>query len=346
MILSSYNNLYLFIKRHFNNLLPFLNFVKLFNGVTALLEMAMRKERCHSFPLIYRIDPCTQCNLKCPPCTSWQTNTKEKRMMEYSDYKVIIDKVKKYALRASLYDMGEPLLNKDIYKMIKYASNNNISTLISTNFNLFNRNQIKDLFESRLTVLEPCLDSFTQKNYEIYRRGGNVQLVKNNIKSVMEYKLKNKFKYPIVDVQIINFKYIKNEIPLINKFLKRNKVDKITYRKDIYDFNTDIITEVKSNRKTCFWLYLGMMIRPDGNVYPCCGKDFNRFSYGNILSQNLEDIWNNEYYRFSRKLFKRGKNLSYNKKMKNIPCLTCNNFTKLRIMKKDCNKNPLLRVED
>ena len=42
-----------------------------------------------------------------------------------------------------------------------------------------------------------------------------------------------------------------------------------------------------------------MMIRPDGS-YPCCGGDFDRFSYGNILNQKLKDIWNNKYYKLSR----------------------------------------------
>jgi len=255
--------------------------------------------------------------------------------MNLDDFRKIVSKIQKYALRVSLYDMGEPLLNKDIYSMIRFASDKHISTLISTNFTLFKREDLEALFNSRLTVLEPCLDGFTQENYAKYRVGGNVEIIKSRIRSVMEYKRMKKTKWPIVDVQIVLFDHIKDEIILIDNFLKNCKVDKITYRQENLGFNspeTTIAGKSRPNKKSCFWLYLSMLIRPDGNVYPCCGRGFDRFPYGNILKQSLSDIWNNKYYQFSRALFTKGPDLAYEEGMKAIPCLTCNQFEKKRKM--------------
>ncbi|MBD3359130.1 MAG: radical SAM protein [Candidatus Buchananbacteria bacterium] len=334
MILTSYNNLSLYIKRHFKTLMPFLTIKKALNALLALIEMKLKKTKCLSRPLVYRIEPCSLCNLRCVSCNTHKVQTQEKRLMDLADFKSMVDKIKPVALRTSLYDMGEPLLNRDIYKMIKYASDNKISTLISTNFNLFQKEHLAQLFDSRLTVLEPCLDGFTQENYVKYRVGGDVERVKQSLKDVMRYKYEHKAKYPIVDVQVVLFDHVKKELPLINKFLKDNRVDHITYRQENLGFNT-AETGIDKNRpeqknKTCFWLYLGMMIRPDGNVYPCCGRDFDRFSYGNILKQDLAEIWNNQYYQFSRKLFQKGPDLPYDPAMKDIPCLTCPEFQKQR----------------
>ena len=344
MIFSSYSKLNLYIQRHFKTLWPFLSIRKIINILVAVCEMNLRKIKCFSKPFIYRIDPCSACNLRCPSCVSHTTCTKEKRVMTFADYTQIIDKIKPVALRASLYDMGEPLANKDIYQMIKYASDHKISTLISTNFNLFKTEDLKPLFDSKLTVLEPCLDGFTQASYGQYRVGGNVENVKNSIKQVMDYKRQTKAKWPVVDVQVVKFDHIKDELALVDKFLKQDcQVDQVTYRQENLGFNSAETTSANKNedtQKPCFWLYLGMMIRPDGNVYPCCGRGFDRLSYGNLLTQNLDQIWNNKFYQFSRALFTAGPDLPYDPEMANIPCLNCPYFKRKRKMANTIDKNP------
>jgi MoaA/NifB/PqqE/SkfB family radical SAM enzyme len=254
--------------------------------------------------------------------------------MSFDDFKTITGKIRRHALRASLYDIGEPLLNKDIYKMIGHASANNISTLISTNFNLFREEHLDALFDSRLTVLEPCLDGFTQESYEKYRRGGQVDIVKNGISMVMERKRATGSRWPIVDAQVVEFDHIRDELKAIEGFLRQCDVDSITYRDESLGFNSPetTIAGAAPRRTTCFWLYVGMKIRPDGSVDPCCGLRFDGFAYGNLLEQDLTDIWNNAYYRFSRSLFLDGPDLDYDEKMRDVPCLSCRMFQPRRTM--------------
>ena len=256
--------------------------------------------------------------------------------MALEDYIHIIRAIERYALRVSLYDEGEPLMNKDLYKMIKYATGKKVSTLISTNFNLFRKTDVEPLFESGLSVLEPCLDGFQQNTYEQYRKGGDVEIVKAGIREVASFKRRHQKRWPFIDVQIILFDHLRREIPVLTQFLKDCTVDRITFRKEILGYSaeddrvlpTRMLQSPKPHR--CYWLYLGMMVRPDGNVYPCCGRGFNRFPYGNILKQDLSEIWNNDYFRFSRALFSPGPALALNKDLENIPCLSCGCFTKSR----------------
>ena len=244
--------------------------------------------------------------------------------MDFADFATIISKIRSIALRASLYDMGEPLMHKDIYRMIRLATDNHISTLISTNFNLFGRENLDDLFDSGLTVLEPCLDGFSQEVYEKYRATGNAEAVKRGIQMVMNRKHSIQSRYPFVDVQVVLFNHIMHEIPQIKEFLRECGVDNVTFRQENLGFDAPQGDSLKSPKsKTCFWLYLGMMIRPDGSVYPCCGRDFDRFSYGNILHESLDEIWNNKYYRFSREAFLRENDMEISDEMRKIPCWNC-----------------------
>jgi len=309
--------------------MPYLTTYKAINSSLAISEMKLRRKQCISKPFIYKLDASSLCSMRCPTCEAHEVKTNKKRIMEFDDFKTIINRMSKYALRASLYDKGEPLNNKDIYKMIKYAGNNNISTIISTNLNLFHENDIDSLLDSGLTVLVPCLDGFTQETYERYRRGGDVEIVKKGIKLIMEQKRERGLKLPKVEVQVLFFDYLTEEISLIEEFLKECGVDRIIYREP---FGNDS-PKTNTNKNTCFWLYIGMKIEPDGSVFPCCHTSLkSTFSYGNVINQDISEIWNNKYYQFSRSLFSKGEDLDYNEEMLNVPCLKCKLFKRQRRM--------------
>ena len=211
--------------------------------------------------------------------------------MALPDFRAIVDRIDRWAVRASLYDMGEPLLNKKLYDMIRYCSDRRISTLISTNFTLFKRKDADALFASELTVLEPCLDGISQETYGTYRVGGDVDVVKDNIRFVMAEKRRRQATYPIVDTQVILFRHLQHEYGEIEGFLNEVGVDKVTFRPENLGFVSEgaepssCATPASSGAPTspyqaeaktrpteshrCHWLYVGMMVRPDGNAYPC-----------------------------------------------------------------------------
>lgn len=342
------NSLLSFVKKHFHSILPFLTFKKTWNLLLAIVEMKIRRSRCFSKPAIYRIDPCTACNIYCPGCDAHTAKISEKRLLSLQDFKNIIDSTKNYCIRASLYDAGEPLMNKNIYKMIKYASDNKISTSISTNFNLFKKEKhLEALMNSGLTVLQPDLDGITQETYSTYRVGGDVSTVLKGIEAVVEHKKKTGLTYPLVEPQIIMFKHVMPEKKSINDYLSKLGVDQIIWKRDTWGFNPveeSINSNSRTKSKRCFWLYLGIMIRPNGDVFPCAGKGLNRFSYGNIHEHSIENIWNNKYFQFSRLLFKKGPPLAYDSNMEQLPCHTCEIFQKERIMQQQPREEKLTFV--
>ncbi|MCP4408218.1 MAG: radical SAM protein [Gammaproteobacteria bacterium] len=331
----SINKLLHYVNRHYRSLVPFISLIKFINIVVALLEFMLRKSSCISKPFVFRIDPCTACNLRCPNCEAHAVKTNEKRLLDFEDFKSIIKKIKKYCIRVSLYDTGEPLMNKSIFRMIRYLSDNKISSLISTNLMLFNKNKhLQALSNSKLTVLAPSIDGITQETYSKYRIGGNVSSLRESLEAIIEQKNRKGDKWPFVDAQIIRFNHLVEEKHDIENYLNSINVDQITWKADSWGFNPierDYDVK-KSNKGVCFWLYTGPMIRPDGNVYPCCGRGFGRFSYGNIYKNEISDIWNNDYYRFSRKLYQRGPDLEYDAGMKSLPCHECTLFKKQRRM--------------
>jgi hypothetical protein len=84
----------------------------------------------------------------------------------------------------------------------------------------------------------------TKAAYEKYRAGGDVEAVK-----------------------VVLFDHILHELPEIKRFLKECGVDRVIFRADIHARGTG---DGKSRPRSCFWLYLGMLVRPDGTFYPRC----------------------------------------------------------------------------
>ncbi|PZD74626.1 Putative mycofactocin radical SAM maturase MftC [Acaryochloris thomasi RCC1774] len=338
-----YTNSFLsYLKRHWLASVQFLTPLKLINAAIAFTEMKLGRLRCKSVPITYRIDPSTACNIRCPGCSAHTETTTEKRLLSLDDFKKIVNKIKRFSIRTALYDSGEPLLNKDIYKMIAYASDQGIGTSISTNFTLFNpERDLDQLLESRLTVLQPDLDGITQETYGQYRIGGEVDAVKTNIEAVVQGKKEAGTKYPIVEPQMIMFEHLMAEKEEIETYLEEIGVDKFTWKPDDWGFNPAQIEDAQNDKSSgrCLWVYLSMMVRPDGNVYPCCGRGLNRFSYGNILEESIDEIWNNKYYQFSRKLFTTGPDLEFDPEMEDLPCHQCTMFSKTRVMKPNPTKD-------
>ena len=99
------------------------------------LERGLKRTHLSGKPYYFFIDPCSYCNLRCPLCaTGAKTHERIQGMLGLEDYKVLLDKIAPYAVTVALHNWGEPLLNPEIFKMIRMTSNRRIHTVLSSNF--------------------------------------------------------------------------------------------------------------------------------------------------------------------------------------------------------------------
>jgi hypothetical protein len=84
-------------------------------------------------PESFAIETILGCDLKCPECAiGGNFITRKKGWMQFKQFKITADKIRPFCKHLYLHIWGEPLLNKDIFQMIEYASTFT-STNISTN---------------------------------------------------------------------------------------------------------------------------------------------------------------------------------------------------------------------
>ena len=289
-----------------------------------------------SMPYNIVIEPTNSCNLQCPLCsTGIGAQTRKKGILEFENFKKLVDELKDTVLQLSLQNWGEATLVKDLPKMIKYASDNGIFTRLSTNFSVkYNDQFFKELMTSGLGILVIDLDGTDQITYEKYRKNGNLELVLENTKKAVEFKKENSLKFPIIQARMLVMKHNEHQIEEFRKISKELNVDEIELgniqvnpntAKHWLPSNQEFVYEtyLKERKVTpCHWPWSGLTINWDGGVSPCCVIDDEKSDFGDIFEQGIKKLWNNEYYVSARSVFSKEKNNS-----KSTICDICKNDT-------------------
>ena len=197
-------------------------------------DLAKREENekklvLESMPYNLVIEPTNSCNLQCPLCsTGVGAQTRKKGILEFANFKKVIDEIKDYVLQISLQNWGEATLVKDLPKMIKYASENGVYTRLSTNFSIkYNDEFLKQLITSGLGILVIDLDGTEQATYEKYRKNGNLELVLENTKKAIQIKKDSLLEFPVIQTRMLIMKHNEHQIEEFRKISKELKVDEM-----------------------------------------------------------------------------------------------------------------------
>ncbi len=271
-------------------------------------------------PAAVTIEPINVCDHRCPVCeTGANLLQRSKGYMKMETFKEIIDKIHTHTAEILLYYMGEPFLNPHIYDMIEYAKRFNIRTEICTNG--------KSVDPMMLAEADPDGVSFvvggvTQKIHEIYRKGGDLNRTLENARKAAEEKRKRNGNMKIV-LELIVMKHNEHQTAEFLKLAEKLKLDEArlvspcvrTYEQGLeylpkndqwwlYDrkaFENDGVLKPRS-RKPCYWIWHSYVVLWNGDVVPCCRDVEGKYTMGNILKQDIKDIWNSKKYRQFRKL--------------------------------------------
>jgi MoaA/NifB/PqqE/SkfB family radical SAM enzyme len=303
----------------------YITFTKIFNLLISKLEYKQGKIELKSFPHQYFIDISNHCNLRCSLCPTSDTHKKRKKQfMSFENYKKIFDKIKRYPFYVHLYNWGEPFLNNDIIKIIEYTKKNKVGVVISTNFNTVNDEIIESLVRLKVDTIFMSIDGGDQETYSSYRRTGDFNRAISNMKKLVLKKKELDSKYPIILWQYlvnkknektldkakqmaeeIGVKMILPKFQISQEIVFKNKpIDKKLVEEWICDNLKDNIDNYSFRIKgPCAYLYQFMVINPEGTTSPCCAIYDSKTDFGDILNNDLKDVWNNSNYLSARSIF-------------------------------------------
>jgi radical SAM protein with 4Fe4S-binding SPASM domain len=260
--------------------------------------------------------------------------------MSFAQFKKIIDEIGTYLISIDFFNWGEPLLNKDDYRMIGYAHKQKIVTTISSNFQHFSERGADEMISSGLDNLILSIDGASQESYEKYRIGGNFQKAIDNISTLVKKKRESGVNHPYIYWQFLVMKHNEHEIEKASEMARELGVDTIGIDPAYLPVETREIAMqcLPSNSKyhrynleelekkwqaqenqtqspqpsdtpstvsykrliNCSWLWTQTTINWDGGISPCCAIWDPSHDFGNITGSSFKEVWNNDKYRASR----------------------------------------------
>ena len=270
------------------------------------------------------IEPTNICNLKCPLCPTAHNMLREKGVLGLEAFNNIVDDIAPITKSINMNFAGEPLLNKDIFKMAKYAESKGLKTMISTNTTILAR-YVDEIFDSEISRITVCLDGASKETHENYRIGSDFEKIKENIRLICQEKKERNLTKPQVTLQFVVMKHNEHEVGDIIEIARSLGVDNLNLktvslgswvdvdkrrrlakkwlpsnqRYSRYEIR-DEAPQVKSKPKICGWIRQSVILW-NGDVTVCC-YDFNgELVVGNIFKEPFRKIWNSARYKKIRK---------------------------------------------
>jgi len=264
------------------------------------------------YPIHLDIESTSICNLDCPMCPYPEMRIK-KGNMSFDLFQNIVDQCDGKVFDVLLHMYGEPLVNKEIFKMISYAKQKGVRiTSMSTNLTLLTKEKGKQLIEAGLDKITLSFDGTDKETFEKVRLGANYEKCLENLIGFLELKERMKAKNPFTVLQIIQMKEtepgLKEFVERFSKMsvdlLKVKSFDtwagQIEHKTEEMKPSTYHRNNVNDNRKPCPLLWYYMSIRWDGRVVPCCRDYDNHEILGDITKENLMEIWNGKRFQMLR----------------------------------------------
>ena len=259
------------------------------------------------------------CNAKCEMCPlnlNYPKNEfiiKKGRMSE-ENFQEIVNKFLPYVSQikyVSLWELGEPLLDRGLFKKIKYLKKYNFKNIaIATNADLLDEKKQIKLLKTGIDTIICSIDSIDKKTHESIRMNTNFERVVKNVQSCIEKRNKGNYKTRFLIRMIrqeLNYLQWPKYVEYWEKFIDRTKRDDIIAF-NIHNWGGTISKEKVDFTTPCLDINERMIIDFNGEVTLCCGENpiKKKIKLGNVLFEDPIKIFNNEIFRHYRKMNIRG----------------------------------------
>lgn len=307
---------------------------KQLNAVLVYVSYFLNKTKPWGMPIRLMVEPANFCNLRCPTCPVGAGEIiKLKGTMNLDLFKKIIDETGDYLFHISLWNWGEPFLNKDLPEMIKYAKEKNIYVITSTNGHFLTEENARKIIASGLDELIIALDGLSQETLAKYRQGADFLAIVNGIKNVVRLRKELGKAKPVIQLQFIAMKHNEHEIGKVDAFARELGIDKVVIKSFGSHLNLGKLNQFEpenknlsrysesAKKKNCSSVYTSININYDGNVVPCCYDPMEKHILGNAAKQKIKDIWRGSQYENFRRSVPEKRidictNCDYNKNLK------------------------------
>lgn len=203
-----------------------------------------------------------------------------------------------------LHYRGEPLINKDIFKIIEIFSKYNVPTMFSTNGLLLTEEVADKLIQSHIYRVVVSVMTLKREKYIEFRGKNNLDKILDNIEMFNKTIISSGSS---INLQVMGLDYGQSEkekVEFVSYFLKKGidvALHKYSDRAGTSNYKACDVTELEK-RYPCEWLFDSMVILYDGSVTTCYYDLCNKNCMGNLkdFDYDIKKLWLSEKYNLLR----------------------------------------------
>lgn len=267
-----------------------------------------------STPMKIHVDPASGCNFRCFFCP--QTDPAALRdagvkagVMKLSLLKKLVDDLAVFPKKIDelvFGNYGEPLLNKQVADMVRYATASGRVREVSliTNAAMLTWERAAALVDAGLQKIRISVEALSDEGYQkTTKTSVTFAEIVQNVTTLHALSRGKTFIYvKIIDTGLTeseNRKFFETFTPISDAISIENLMPVTEEAADIVGENQKGMTGVSlsSGRSVCPSPFYSLSVHVDGNVGVCCADWYHKTKVGSLLEYSLSDIWNGEKLR-------------------------------------------------
>jgi MoaA/NifB/PqqE/SkfB family radical SAM enzyme len=163
-------------------------------------------------PVCLYLEVTNRCNLLCLTCPRTYEELEPPADMSWDLFLRIVDQVPDLA-RAVLHGVGEPMLVRDLPRMVTHLKRRGVYVLFNTNGTVLNERNGRALIEAGLDELRVSLDAATAKSYRAVRGRNYFDRILRNVRGFRELQEREGHVSPRVSAWLTGLKETLAELP-------------------------------------------------------------------------------------------------------------------------------------
>jgi MoaA/NifB/PqqE/SkfB family radical SAM enzyme len=195
---------------------------------------AERNDMAETMPVCLYLEVTNRCNLLCETCPRTFEELEPPADMSWSLFTRIVDQVPNIA-RVVLHGVGEPMLVKNLPRMIRYLKDRGTYVLFNTNGTLLNPKKFQEIIDTGLDELRVSLDAADRASYLAIRGKDFFNRIVRDVGRFTEYQRQTGVTEPRVSLWLTGLKETVEQLPAFVRLAASMGVKEVHLQRLVFD---------------------------------------------------------------------------------------------------------------
>ena len=207
---------------------------------------ARRNAVPESEPVCLYLETTNRCNLLCTTCPRTYAELEPPADMSWDLFKSIVDQIPALQ-RAVLHGVGEPMLVKNLPRMVRYLKDRGTYVLFNTNGTVLNERNGRALIEAELDELRVSLDAANAASFRAIRGKDYFNRILKNVRAFRALQEREGYEKPRVSAWLTGLRETIEELPEFVKVAAEIGVREVYLQRLVF-FNENAIGHARPDQ--------------------------------------------------------------------------------------------------